>query len=193
MAKKTIEYRGVIYTRYDGRLYYNPNGTILSQGGTSLHRQMWLDAGREIPDGWHVHHTDNDHDHNALDNFECLPPGEHWRLHIRERMGEIQAKLAEWRATDGGKQTLRDNARKMHARTPRRSLTCACCGRAFKTRHPSKIYCSPKCSLEVHARQIWKNCEICGAEFWTKRHKTKEVRTCSYRCGWALRRKNQRL
>ena len=44
---KIIEYRRVVYRRYEGRLYYNPGG-----GGISLHRQIWLDAGNVIPDGW---------------------------------------------------------------------------------------------------------------------------------------------
>src|SRR5687767_7884520 len=113
MAKRVL-YRGVVYTRYDGRRYYNPNGTILASGGTSLHRQIWLDAGNSIPAGYHVHHKDHDYDNNDISNLECLPPAEHLRRHYKERMeGDLGAKLRAWRESADGKEKLRDNARKM--------------------------------------------------------------------------------
>jgi hypothetical protein len=44
-----------------------------------LHRRMWEDARGPIPDGWDIHHLDEDKLHNTLDNFECLPKPEHTR------------------------------------------------------------------------------------------------------------------
>ncbi len=126
---KMVEYRGIVYRRYEGRLYYNPNGSVLANGGTSLHRQIWLDAGREIPPRWHIHHIDGDHDHNELANFECLPPGKHGKHHHEQRInGELGAALAAWRASPGGKATLRANGYKMLERMPLRRFACGNCG-----------------------------------------------------------------
>ncbi len=46
-----------------------------------LHRRMWEDAHGPIPDGWDIHHLDEDKLHNDLANLECLPKAEHTRLY----------------------------------------------------------------------------------------------------------------
>lgn len=46
-----------------------------------LHRRMWEDARAPIPEGWDIHHVDEDKLHNSLDNFECLPKADHTRLY----------------------------------------------------------------------------------------------------------------
>lgn len=190
---KAVEYRGVVYRRYPGRLYYNPGGGKISRGGTSLHRQVWLDAGNVIPKGWHVHHIDGNHDNNDISNLACLPANEHSRMHVVERLsGELGRRLADWRSSDIGRATLQDNARKMRARTPEREFSCGHCGGAFHTRHPRQRFCSEACSERANA-PLSLACEICGAEFRAKRNARKQVRTCSYSCGWALRRKNASL
>lgn len=70
--------------RYGGRTYTMRNTGYY--GATSgdrhlLHRRMWEDAHGPIPDGWDIHHRDEDKAHNVLENFECLPKAEHTRLY----------------------------------------------------------------------------------------------------------------
>lgn len=190
---KIVEYRGVVYRRYEGRLYYNPGGSAVLRGATSLHRQVWLDAGNDIPAGWHVHHRDGDHDNNDISNLECLPGDEHSRMHARERLaGELGQRLKEWRGSDDGQAILRDNARKMRARTPERECACRHCGGAFRTRHPRQVFCSDPCNEQFNF-PLELACEICGTGFRAKRNAKRQVRTCSYSCGWSLRRKNAGL
>ena len=69
-----------------------------------------------------------------------------------------------------GKRILRENARKMHERTPRRSQTCGNCGCTFQTRHPRQLFCSESCGESAGYRQIEKICGICGKMFWAKHH-----------------------
>jgi hypothetical protein len=180
-----------VYTRYAGRRYYNPNGTVLAHGGTSLHRQIWLDASREIPPGWHVHHKDEDLDHNELDNFECIDPIQHAKLHFAERGKRFNERAAHWRQSAAGKKVLRSNARKMLERTPQRTVTCGHCATEFLTTHPTRKHCSRACT-EAMAGHL-KDCEICGASFRVKPNNKKETRTCSYRCGWVLRKRTVSL
>lgn len=186
---KTVIYRGVVYRRYKGRLYYNPSG-----GGISLHRQKWIDVRGDIPAGYDIHHRDENHDNNDISNFQCLPRGVHQRHHIKKRLaGRLGKQLAAWRKSKAGRRTLRDNSRKMRERTADRSFACSDCGVLVVTRHPSQRRC-PACMAVYEARGYkLKACEVCGAEFRAKSNKKKEVRTCSYRCGWALRRKNAGL
>lgn len=180
---KAVTYGGVVYRRYPGRLYYNPGG-----GGTSLHRRVWLDAGREIPPGWHIHHLDGDHDNNTLGNLACLPPNQHARQHIVARLaGELGERLAAWRSSPVGQRTLRDNARKMRAHTPLRTPTCRTCGAVFETRHPRRHFCSTACQTAA-GYILERVCPICGKAFRAKPNNVRPTATCSYRCGWALRR-----
>jgi hypothetical protein len=46
-----------------------------------LHRRMWEDANGPIPEGWDIHHLDENKLHNSVDNFECLPKADHTRLY----------------------------------------------------------------------------------------------------------------
>ena len=187
MAAKIVVYRGVKYRRYEGRRYYNPGGGILERGGTSLHRQVWLDAGNKIPSGWHIHHIDHDVDNNEIGNLVCLPPKEHQREHMEERLGpsgDLTIKLTAWRASQSGKQTLKSNAKKMRERTPTIRRSCGNCGSAFETRHHQRLYCSDACSDIAGGKQSYKTCPICHRDFWSRKSRTKEVKTCLYSCGW---------
>lgn len=46
-----------------------------------LHRHMWEAANGPIPDGWDIHHIDENKTNNTLSNFESLPKSEHTRLY----------------------------------------------------------------------------------------------------------------
>jgi hypothetical protein len=177
-----IVYRGVVYARSGTRRYFNPNGRLLALGWPALHRQIWLDAGRAIPPGHHIHHRDGDVTNNTLANLECLSASDHQRQHYPERH-DFRAGTDQWRQSAAGKAILRDNAHKMQARTPERTFPCRHCGAVVVTRHPRQCYCSRVCKQHGTARAA--QCVICGAAFRT--HDEHGV-TCSYRCGWAYRR-----
>jgi HNH endonuclease len=46
-----------------------------------MHRYIWENEVGTIPEGWDIHHIDEDKSHNELSNFECLPKSEHTRLY----------------------------------------------------------------------------------------------------------------
>ena len=188
MGKLSVTHNGIVYTKYEGRHYYNPNGTYIKNGYAALHRQVWIDANGDIPQGHHIHHIDHDQDNNDISNLQCIEAGTHQRLHGHLQKDEVQAKLKEWRESDEGKATLRENAVKMRERTPERKLACKHCKKSFVTKSSTAIYCGQDCADHTHIGKIKKSCPVCKKTFWTKKHSYKEVKTCSGSCGWVLRR-----
>src|SRR5450756_326295 len=148
------------------------------------YRDVHAIVGKGIPQGYHVHHEDGDTSHNEPSNFHVLSPSDHASLHLAARNANPVQKrgLHEWRGTERGRRILRANAVKMRERSPEHELACGYCRVTFRTRHPRKILCSPRCAyLDRVARQPERICSECAAAFRTIDAKTT---TCSYRCGW---------
>lgn len=70
---------------YNGRKYFrNARGYWCSGGPPRpgpLHRHVWEDAHGQIPEGYHIHHRDQNKSNNALDNLELLEGRRHLSLH----------------------------------------------------------------------------------------------------------------
>jgi len=46
------------------------------------YRRLWEKLnGKKIPDGYHIHHLDNDKTNNNIKNLLCLSPQEHFEIH----------------------------------------------------------------------------------------------------------------
>ena len=71
-----ILFNGEKYTRrntgYFGKTRGNRN---------LLHRDVWEHHNGSIPDGWDIHHKDEDRENNKIGNLECLPKAEHTKLY----------------------------------------------------------------------------------------------------------------
>ncbi len=53
------------------------------------YRKIWEDFnGKQIPEGYHIHHLDGNRDNNDPSNLVCLSPAEHWDLHYKQ--GDIR-------------------------------------------------------------------------------------------------------
>lgn len=46
---------------------------------TLMHRYVWEAEIGPIPEGWDIHHINEDKSDNRIENFECLPKAEHTR------------------------------------------------------------------------------------------------------------------
>lgn len=71
-----VEFNGNKYTIRDTGYYGRTN-----KDRTLLHRDMWEFHNGPIPDGWDVHHKDENKLNNVPTNFECLLKADHTRLH----------------------------------------------------------------------------------------------------------------
>ena len=178
MAEKAVVFKGINFRRNkrDGYL----------EARLSLHRLIWILEYGAIPAGHHIHHKNHDRDDNRIENLECLGATAHAKYHNGKRL-DLREAQSKWANSPKGREILRENMRKARRNMPRRSLTCGNCGKSFETKHHTQKFCSPACQESRNGLFI--PCEICGKIFRAKKHKTRQVRTCSYRCGWDLRRK----
>ena len=63
-------------------------------GGKLAHRVIYERHKGPIPDGWVVHHKEEDKGNNDPDNLEAMPRKEHQRLHSTGRQGSDAQKAA---------------------------------------------------------------------------------------------------
>lgn len=65
---------------YDGKKFTLRNTgyySLTSDDRCLMHRYVWEHEIGEIPEGWDIHHIDNNRANNVIENLECLPKAEH--------------------------------------------------------------------------------------------------------------------
>jgi endogenous inhibitor of DNA gyrase (YacG/DUF329 family) len=99
--------------------FYDPEHPLaLQRGSVYLHRHIAsMKLGRWLGEGEIVHHKDGDKSNNAPDNLEVLTASRHATLHSEAR-GHYITRLKR----------------------------CRLCGREFRSRSKTNIFCSTACS-----------------------------------------------
>ncbi len=69
---------GHVYQRKDG--YFQVSSGI--NQGKLLHRLIYEENFGPIPEGFHIHHLDNDKNNNALENLVLISKSNHHKLHF---------------------------------------------------------------------------------------------------------------
>lgn len=135
------------YVTFEGRDYaldkdgYWKTATTSGVKQRQLHRDVWESAnGRPIPDGWHVHHEDEDKSNNDPSNLRAMPAGEHARLHGPDR------GWSKWTPEQRSEQRKQDWAR----REPT-SRVCRNCGGEYLSTGQRATYCSVDCREAYNA------------------------------------------
>ena len=73
-------YRDPNSSRRQHRVYYWKHDKW-KEPPVSLHRQIYIDEVGPIPEGYNIHHKDENTLNNELDNLECLSQEEHRKRH----------------------------------------------------------------------------------------------------------------
>lgn len=125
---EVVVYRGIEFRRYPDaeqvshRRYFKPGGQHVKAGVQALHQEIWKDAHGPIPEGYHIHHIDEDPTNNALDNLVAIPAGVHTSHHTkgvpvsdaqREHLDRVRPLAAEWHRSEEGRAWHREHARKV--------------------------------------------------------------------------------
>lgn len=209
--RDTIEFEGVTYTRFPDSpnrhqrsYYFAPRGS----GRSSYHRDYWTSVHGPIPQGFHIHHLDENPLNNDIRNLVCLSPEEHANVHPghagpkrkaaewREHLAAIQPKAAEWHRSEEGRAWHREHGKRVWVDRKPEAVTCSVCGitaeRYFK--RGEIRFCSRKCARakadNEHRYEQEVPCPICGSTFRQNKYKLIPA-TCSRLCGADLRKRNR--
>lgn len=166
MASKCelIIFNGRRYYRKPGKRYFEARVRCEDDSGRKfryemLHRAIWEFHHGPIPDGYDVHHKDNNRDNNDVSNFELLTRSEHSRLHDA---------LADWNSRPEAEEQRKRNRGKTWNNAQYRKYTCLACGKEFESRiiNQSAKFCSVLCGSRYRdGTTESKNCQICGTDF----------------------------
>jgi hypothetical protein len=176
---------------FQGRRYYLC-GKYFQRDGDRLHRVVWEAAnGRPVPDGFHVHHDDEDRANNQPGNLVLLPGGEHISLHSRGVSRTLSAlayeRAAEWHRSPEGREWHRRHAAPLHRLS---DAVCEQCGKEYRTQDMGRNrFCSNACKSAwrraTGADHVERVCPACGKAYRVNRYS--KSKTCGRECGVALR------
>lgn len=157
MCDSCVEWGGKRWHRYRGGYYERTDKSARPKRTIRLHRAIWEAEQGPIPDGWQVHHRDEDVGNNSLANLECIPAGEHRRIHLATK----PIPRPDW----GDK--------------PLVGCVCADCGAAIQRKRPGPQPVCKSCQYRraEQRRKHEKTCTHCGAQF-----RSRAGNFCSQRC-----------
>lgn len=163
-----------------------------------IHRAVWEHYHGEIPQGFLVHHIDQDKSNNAIENLMLMPKPKHSEMHtseyakrqydkiIHNMNTNVRPKAVEWHKSSAGRKW-----HKKHYENTKTALyekvekPCMYCGASFKgTKGNSSKFCSNKCK-SAHRRKsgldnIEKICENCGGAYIANKYQRTSF--CSPEC-----------
>lgn len=129
---------------------------------TRIHQAIWAFYYGEIPEGYQIHHIDENKNNNAIKNLQCVTASEHAQIHHR-----------------GG------------CRVPKKIFVCDVCGKEFEAQGiRATKYCSAACTQKAYRARhplqtLKKTCPICGKGFSVSTACLKQ-KCCSRACGYKL-------
>lgn len=140
-------------------------GRYFQHNGKRLHRAVWEAYNGPIPEGYHVHHIDEDRSNNQIENLSLMPGIEHMTSHARteERRENGRRAIAvaiqmapEWHRSEEGKAWHAEHARRYWENAPLREYVCTMCGSTFTSRHTYKNgnrFCNQNCRAKYGRRK----------------------------------------
>lgn len=165
-----------------------------------LHRRVWVDSFGPIPEGFEVHHDDEDWRNNEPGNLALKVATDHRREHALKLMADparravaVQAlrgsshKAAAWHASPEGLAWHAANGKQTWAKREAVETTCTVCSKKYETYFESRSrFCSNKCE-QKEARERHKtatgDCVQCGEPFSFLKFKKTPQECCSRGCG----------
>lgn len=177
-----------------------------------LHREVWKKHNGRIPEGYEVHHKDENSLNNEIENLELITIKEHKKKHSEEsrkrgllnvtsgHMEKIRHLTKEWHASEEGLEWHRENGKRVFGKDNRQYIDgkCQICSSIFKIdtmlEYKTK-FCSNNCKSEFRRRSgvdnVECNCGICGETFVKNKYSKKFL--CSRKCSGEYRKKGRGL
>ncbi len=187
--------------RRDKKTGYYLSSTKIDGGRKRLHVYVWEKENGKVPNGYHVHHINENKYDNEISNLKLLTTKEHLSLHAKEQMEIVgkdefnkrldyaRTKASEWHASEKGRKWHKKQYKATKALLHKeRTLLCEQCGKTYKTvAGGHSRFCSNNCKTKWRKQtgldDEIRKCEYCGKEFKINKYAKKKY--CSYKCGFA--------
>ena len=148
--------------KFDGNIYTVRDRGHFSKRENFIHRAVWTYYFGEIPEGYEIHHIDENKANNDIENLLCLTKSEHHQIHVPQGT-RVYKKIEQ--------------------------LECAYCGKLFTKTTPQGKYCSDQCHNAARRKNTHRTrqplderiCAVCGKKFQVRRDKKQQC--CSISCG----------
>jgi len=161
------------------------------RGVIRLHRDVWEFHHGPLPEGWHVHHIDENTLNNDVSNLCAMPGSEHLSQHgqsqspellarRREHMARLRPLAAEWHRSEAGRVWHAQHGKAVAAMRQPKPGTCEQCGKAYESKRPVRFCgnnCKSKWRRAAGLDDVERPCAKCGAGFITNRYSG--VRYCA--------------
>lgn len=195
--RKTALFDGVRFRR-DAKTGYYLAGKPTYQGKRErLHVYVWRYFNGPIKDGYHIHHKDENKNHNDIENLACVLGNTHTKYHIlkysvnhREELARnleehARPKASEWhRSAEGRKWHVQHGIEVARSLQPK-EFVCQQCGKVFHRKPQGGIkFCSNKCKSasrrESGVDNETRECVVCGEKYTVNKYS--KSRCCSNKC-----------
>lgn len=182
MNEKYQYFNGRKYTRDDKTGYY-----LNSTSRERIHRAVWAHYNGPIPDGYAIHHIDEDKSNNCIENLQLISRSEHATLHGNERAAtnyewmyqnireKAAPKAVEWHKSEVGRKWHSEHGKEVLRNLQPRKRICEECGKEYTTKKMSiSRFCSNGCKSKWRRENglddIEKVCPVCGKKFPTNKY-----------------------
>ena len=152
----TAIFDGIEYY-WDGRYYTRHKGVPVP---IRAHRELWMEAFGPIPEGYHIHHLDENRRNNSLSNLLVVKASEHTKGHmqdegrkeqVRKNM-QIACEAAKiWHSSEEGKQWHRKQFERVMEQIG--SKICDECGITYTPANFRQRFCQSKCGNRFKMRE----------------------------------------
>lgn len=133
---------------FNGTRYYRlPDRGYFARrvpGMRYMHRDVWEHHHGPIPDGYHVHHVNEDKGDNRVENLQLLRAFDHLSHH---------AKHSEWVGSEQNKRQLREAGKLARSGRKTRVGHCDECEAAFETVAINRRFCGKGCRYKADYRR----------------------------------------
>lgn len=164
MPVEVVIYAGARYRRYPESKHLHLRAYFQSSNPRRgfLHRHKWEDAHGPIPDGYEIHHRDENTLNNEIDNLELVQTTWHRSYHLSKRskteehkahLESIRDLATEWHKSDEGREWHSGMAKRAWQKREPVQKTCLCCSGTFDTYFPSRAnFCGQNCRNRYQRR-----------------------------------------
>lgn len=200
--RKTAYFDGLKFRRDAKTGYYLANKPTYQGKRERLHCYVWRYFNGPVPDGFHIHHKDEDKYHNDIENLACVPVSEHTSYHSRkylsehrkeavQRINEIRPLASQWHRSQEGRKWHSKHGVEMYKTMQKQEYTCQFCGKKFVSLPVggNHKFCSNNCKSAARRKSGVDNemrvCNVCGKEFIANKYS--KTKYCSRECATIAR------